>query len=181
MRKTRVQCENVWLWMVNQRRNSFWFTKPANARLKPGLRQGKRASGGGVSLGRYKVWCWLPHLKNVRIRSIYLKGGFPGSMSVSLFRSRSGEQIEWPSHIFENVEKSGEKNSCFLRFGISLFVFLSQGGADWMGREQIRWAEDIFSRISTNQAPPKNLWSVPVLRFKSMFCDQPYQYVQVHD
>jgi len=41
-----------------------------------------------------------------------------------------------------------------------------------MGREQIKWAQVIFLRISTNQAPPKNIWSVLVFRFKSMFCGQ---------
>jgi len=49
-----------------------------------------------------------------------------------------------------------------------------------MGREQIKWAQVIFLRISTNQAPPKNIWSVLVFRFKSMFCGQK-KCIQVHD
>jgi len=96
--------------------------------------QGKWASGGGVSLGRYKVWCRLQHLKNVRVRSIYLKGGFPDSMSVSLFRSRSGEQIELPKSYFRECPKIREKKIHAFSGLVSAYLFLFRSG------EQIKWA-----------------------------------------
>jgi len=98
-------------------------------------------------------------------------------MSVLLFSSRNGEQIEWPKSYFRECWKiRGGKIHAFSGL-VSAYLFFFRSG------EQIKWAEVIFLRISSRRIRQhqKILWSILVLKFKSMFCDQPYQCVQVHD